>query len=220
MCIIAPSLLEADYQCLGDQLKIIEEAGAEYVHIDVMDGNFVPNLSFGMKMIRGLRDASRLVFDVHMMVQEPSRFVERFYEAGANVITVHYEACKNVPATLRQIKQLGLRTGIVLNPGTPTMVLTDEIIKLADVIQIMTVEPGVEGQHFIQSCLKKIQEVKTRIDQVGMKRDIEVDGNINFENLKEVLDAGANIIVSGKALFNGNLAQNIVSMKKISETGA
>ena len=135
MCIIAPSLLEADYKCLGEQLKTMEKSGAEYVHIDVMDGSFVPNLACGMKMIHGLKGVADLVFDVHLMVNEPVRFVKRMQEAGADVISVHYEACSNVAETLKEIKQCGIRAGIVLNPETSAEVLTEEIWKLADVIQ-------------------------------------------------------------------------------------
>ena len=201
MCIIAPSLLEADYKCLGEQLKTMEKSGAEYVHIDVMDGSFVPNLACGMKMIHGLKGVADLVFDVHLMVNEPVRFVKRMQEAGADVISVHYEACSNVAETLKEIKQCGIRAGIVLNPETSAEVLTEEIWKLADVIQVMTVHPGRDGQHFIEDTLDKI-------------KDIEVDGSINCGNIGKVIKAGANIIVSGKALFNGNLAENIANMKQ------
>ena len=175
MCIIAPSLLEADYKCLGEQLKIMEKAGAEYVHIDVMDGNFVPNLACGMKMIHGLKDAAHLVFDVHLMINEPIRFVKRIQEAGADVISVHYEACSNVEETLKEIKNCELRAGIVLNPETSEEVLTEEIWKLADVIQVMTVHPGREGQHFIEDTLNKIEKIRKRSTETGEWKDIEVD---------------------------------------------
>ena len=214
MCIIAPSLLEADYKCLGEQLKIMEKAGAEYVHIDVMDGNFVPNLSCGMKMIQGLKGAANLIFDVHLMVNEPVRFVRRMQEAGADVISVHYEACSNVENTLKEIKKCGVRAGIVLNPETSVDVLTDKIWNLVDVIQIMTVHPGRDGQHFIEDSLDKIKDIRERIVMTGKEKDIEVDGSINFENVGEVVKAGANIIVSGKALFTGNLTENIAQMKR------
>ncbi len=214
MCIIAPSLLEADYKCLGEQLKIMEKAGAEYVHIDVMDGNFVPNLACGMKMIHGLKDAAHLVFDVHLMINEPIRFVKRIQEAGADVISVHYEACSNVEETLKEIKNCELRAGIVLNPETSEEVLTEEIWKLVDVIQVMTVHPGRDGQHFIEDTLNKIEKIRKRSTETGEWKDIEVDGSINCENIGKVIKAGANIIVSGKALFDGNLAENIANMKR------
>ena len=175
MCIIAPSLLEADYKCLGEQLKTMEKSGAEYVHIDVMDGSFVPNLACGMKMIHGLKGVADLVFDVHLMVNEPVRFVKRMQEAG---------------------------------------VLTEEIWKLADVIQVMTVHPGRDGQHFIEDTLDKIKDIRRRSTDTGEWKDIEVDGSINCGNIGKVIKAGANIIVSGKALFNGNLAENIANMKQ------
>ena len=202
MCIIAPSLLEADYKCLGEQLKTMEKSGAEYVHIDVMDGSFVPNLACGMKMIHGLKGVADLVFDVHLMVNEPVRFVKRMQEAGADVISVHYEACSNVAETLKEIKQCGIRAGIVLNPETSAEVLTEEIWKLADVIQVMTVHPD------------KIKDIRRRSTDTGEWKDIEVDGSINCGNIGKVIKAGANIIVSGKALFNGNLAENIANMKQ------
>lgn len=214
MCIIAPSLLEADYKCLGEQLKTMEKSGAEYVHIDVMDGSFVPNLACGMKMIHGLKGVADLVFDVHLMVNEPVRFVKRLQEAGADVISVHYEACSNVAETLKEIKQCGIRAGIVLNPETSAEVLTEEIWKLADVIQVMTVHPGRDGQHFIEDTLDKIKDIRRRSTDTGEWKDIEVDGSINCGNIGKVIKAGANIIVSGKALFNGNLAENIANMKQ------
>lgn len=214
MCIIAPSLLEADYKCLGEQLKTMKKAGAEYVHIDVMDGNFVPNLSCGMKMIHGLKGAADLVFDVHLMVNEPVRFVKRMQEAGADVISVHYEACSNVEDTLREIKKCGVRAGIVLNPETSADVLTDRIWQLVDVIQVMTVHPGRDGQHFIEESLDKIKDIRQQSVKLEEWKDIEVDGSINFENVGKVVKAGANIIVSGKALFTGNLAENIAQMKQ------
>ena len=190
MCIIAPSLLEADYKCLGEQLKTMEKSGAEYVHIDVMDGSFVPNLACGMKMIHGLKGVADLV------------------------ISVHYEACSNVAETLKEIKQCGIRAGIVLNPETSAEVLTEEIWKLADVIQVMTVHPGRDGQHFIEDTLDKIKDIRRRSTDTGEWKDIEVDGSINCGNIGKVIKAGANIIVSGKALFNGNLAENIANMKQ------
>ena len=226
MCIIAPSLLEADYKCLGEQLKTMEKSGAEYVHIDVMDGSFVPNLACGMKMIHGLKGVADLVFDVHLMVNEPVRSVKLVAEAGvgtvaagvakagADVISVHYEACSNVAETLKEIKQCGIRAGIVLNPETSAEVLTEEIWKLADVIQVMTVHPGRDGQHFIEDTLDKIKDIRRRSTDTGEWKDIEVDGSINCGNIGKVIKAGANIIVSGKALFNGNLAENIANMKQ------
>ena len=192
----------------------LETSGINYFHIDVMDGSFVPNLACGMKMIHGLKGVADLVFDVHLMVNEPVRFVKRMQEAGADVISVHYEACSNVAETLKEIKQCGIRAGIVLNPETSAEVLTEEIWKLADVIQVMTVHPGRDGQHFIEDTLDKIKDIRRRSTDTGEWKDIEVDGSINCGNIGKVIKAGANIIVSGKALFNGNLAENIANMKQ------
>lgn len=215
MCRIAPSLLEADYRYLDRELKTMKAAGAEYVHIDVMDGRFVPNLSFGMKMIQSIRTSSDLVFDVHMMVWEPERFAGRMKEAGADVLTVHYEACENVERTLQKIQSLKMKAGIALKPDTPVSVLTKEILETVDVIHLMTVEPGLEGQRFIEASLDRIRSVKEILEKAGLEREIEVDGNITGENLKSVVEAGATIIVSGKAIFQGSMEENIKKMRQI-----
>lgn len=214
MAKIAPSLLEADFKCLQKEMETIENAGADYAHFDIMDGNFVPNLSFGIKMIKSIRDVSNLTFDVHMMVVEPIRFLDQFKSAGADIITVHYEACKDMKLTLSYIKKIGLKAGIALNPETSVDVLSDDIIKLADVIQIMTVKPGIPNQSFIYESLDKIKKVNEHINGLKLERDIEVDGGINLDNIGEVIKAGANIIVSGKALFNGDIKENIKCFKK------
>lgn len=214
---IAPSLLEADYSCLGDELKRLEDAGADCVHLDVMDGAFVPNLSFGMKMIRGLRASSKLVFDVHMMVNEPVRFAKRMKDAGADVLTVHFEACRDVKETLKEIKQLGMKAGIALKPATGLGVLDGEILQLADVVQLMTVEPGLEGQHFLPESIERIVQLKRNMKRYGVEKEIEVDGGISSENIGAVIRAGASIIVSGKAVFDGDMKQNIQKMRSRAE---
>lgn len=216
MCIIAPSLLEADNTRLGEQLKIIECAGAEYVHIDVMDGCYVPNLSGGIAWLRSIRPASELVFDVHLMVREPGRFLEALKQAGADILTVHYEACQNVKDVLVQIKNLGIKSGLALNPETRVDMLTGELLEYTDVIHLMCTRPGVGGP-FREDSIERIRQVKELLEHLGLKRDIEVDGGINFENARKVTEAGATIIVSGKALFAGDLKENILHMRMETE---
>lgn len=220
MCIIAPSLLEADGSCLGEQIKELEAGGAGYVHIDVMDGQFVPNLSFGMKLISSIRHCTELPFDVHMMVMEPIRFVESMKQAGADVLTVHYEACDDVEATLLTIKKFGMRAGIVLNPETSLEVITKKILEIVDVVQLMTVKPGIPGQIFFEESLERIAKLRRMMEEYEVVRSIEVDGGIHFGNAANVVKAGAEIIVSGKALFEGGLKENIVGLKCIAENAA
>ncbi len=217
MCIIAPSLLEADYGHLETELIKMKKGGADYVHIDVMDGCFVPNLSFGMKMIKGLRDSADTVFDVHMMVMNPERFIPKMADAGADVISVHFEACENIIETLDEIHACGCKAGIVLNPETDFHLLTREILDRVEVVQVMTVAPGIEGQEFRTDMLAKINLIRNRLREMNYKIDIEVDGGINFENVQSVVNAGASIVVSGKALFTGNLEENIQRMKQLAE---
>lgn len=219
MCGIAPSLLEADYRQLGRELLRIERAGAEYVHLDIMDGNFVPNLSFGIKMIRGLRDSTNLIFDVHMMVCEPIRFIPQLKEAGADHVTVHIEACEQVRETLEEIRYCGMKAGIALNPESDEGMLTKEVLQAADIVHVMTVYPGREGEMFIPASLKKIRNIRKMLEDYRMEKPIETDGNIGFDNVEEVVDAGADIIVSGKAVFHGNLEKNIQRMREMVQHG-
>ena len=215
MCRLAVSLLEMNYGHLARGLKEMEQAGADYVHIDMMDGSFVPSLGIGTRLIEGIRISSSLVFDVHMMVREPERFLERVAQAGADIITVHYEACHDVKKTLEEIHGLGLRAGLALNPETSVDALEDEVLKEADVIHVMTTHPGIEGQTFIPESIEKIRGLRERLERLGVFRDIEVDGNITMENVKRTAEAGATVIVSGRALVQGNMEENIHRMKDI-----
>ena len=212
MHMIAPSLLEADQTRLGDELEIIRRADAKYVHIDIMDGCYVPNLFGGIAWLNSIRKASDLTFDVHLMVREPGRFLIDMKKAGADVLTVHYEACRDVKSVLRQIKDLGAKSGIALNPETRVDILDGELLAYADVVHLMCTRPGVGGG-FRQDSIDRIRWVKKLLKDMELERDIEVDGGINFENVREVAAAGANIIVSGKALFRGDLEENICRMR-------
>ena len=214
MTILAPSMLSADFKELGKEIQAIEENGAKYLHFDVMDGIFVPSISFGMPVLKSIRSGTNLVCDAHLMITEPIRYVEDFAKAGADLITIHLEACEDVNATIAKIKECGCKVGISIKPNTPVSTLQPYLDKV-DMILIMSVEPGFGGQKFIPSSLEKIAETKAMIDASGLNIDIQVDGGIYTHNVEDVLKAGANIIVAGSAIFNGDTKQNTIDMMEI-----
>ncbi|MCI1655825.1 MAG: ribulose-phosphate 3-epimerase [Lachnospiraceae bacterium] len=205
---LAPSLLSADFAQLGEQVKELDELGAQYVHIDVMDGMFVPSISFGLPVIRSIRPYSERIFDVHLMIEEPVRYITEFAQAGADLITVHAEACKHLDRTVMAIKDAGLLAGVALNPATSLSAL-DEILPELDMVLLMSVNPGFGGQKYIPYVTKKIRNLRSIIDTLGCSVDIEVDGGVNLNNVQEIMDAGANIIVAGSAVFRGDLRENV-----------
>lgn len=216
MNILSPSILAADFARLGEQIKAAEKAGAEYVHIDVMDGLFVPSISFGMPIVRAVRQITDTVLDVHLMIQQPERYIEEFAECGADIITFHLEATQNPQAVVDLIHQKGLKAGMSIRPATPA----DEVkpyLDTVDMILVMTVEPGFGGQLYIEASTQKIKDVRELIRQTGREIDVQVDGGIHVGNLKKVLDAGANVIVAGSAIYKGDVAQNVADFKTVME---
>lgn len=205
---LSPSLLSADFANLGRQVALLDEAGAQYVHIDVMDGMFVPSISMGIPVIKSIRPASERIFDVHLMIENPDRYIDDFVDAGADLITVHAEACTHLDRTIQKIKEKGIIAGVALNPATPLNIL-EYVLGEVDMVLLMTVNPGFGGQKLIPYTIDKVRDLKKMIDKKGLKTDIEVDGGITLENVGKIMDAGANIIVAGSAVFNGDIEENV-----------
>ncbi|MCI9306770.1 MAG: ribulose-phosphate 3-epimerase [Lachnospiraceae bacterium] len=211
---LAPSILSANFAALGEDVKKVEKAGAQYLHIDVMDGAFVPSLSLGFPVIQSIRNLTDMVFDVHLMICDPDRYIKEFAGAGADIITVHAEACTHLNRTVASVKEQGIKAGVVLNPATPLTEL-EYILEDLDMVLLMTVNPGFGGQRYIESCTQKIRNLRQMITERGLDIDIEVDGGIKLDNVKKVLDAGANVIVAGSAVFGGNVEQNVQDFLKV-----
>lgn len=212
--ILAPSMLSADFKILGEQLKKTEEAGAQYIHFDVMDGLFVPSISFGMPVLSSVKGATEQILDVHLMVTEPVRYVKEFADCGADIITVHLEACENPKETIGAIHACGARAGLSIKPGTAVEKLLP-YLEQADMFLIMSVEPGFGGQAFIPESLERIRRLRALLTERNLERDIEVDGGIYHSNVAEVLEAGANVIVSGSGVYKGDIAENVAGFMEI-----
>ena len=217
MNILSPSILAADFKNLGQQIVDVDNAGAQYIHIDVMDGSFVPSISFGMPLIKSIRSATDKVFDVHLMIVDPIRYIKEFAEIGADIITFHLEAAPDVCAVIDEIHSLGKRAGLSIKPGTPVEELIPYLDKV-DMILVMTVEPGFGGQPFIEASYDRIKAVRAMLTERGLDTDVEVDGGITKENVQSVIAAGANVIVAGSTVYRGDAAQNTKDLLKLMES--
>lgn len=208
---LSPSILSADMGHLAEDIKTITEAGTQYIHVDVMDGMFVPNISFGFPILKAVRKMTDKVLDVHLMIADPDRYIDAFYEAGADIICVHAEACTHLHRTVQHIKQLGAKAAVALNPATPLSVL-HYVLEDLDMVLIMSVNPGFGGQKFIPSSIRKIKELRSILEERGLEHiELEVDGGVTLDNLEEIKEAGANVFVAGSAVFNGNAEENVKS---------
>lgn len=211
---LSPSILSADFNILGSQIETIRKSGADYLHIDVMDGAFVKSISYGMPLIKSIRKNTDLFFDVHLMINEPIRYIREFAECGADLINVHYEACSDITSTLEEIRKTGVKAGLTIKPGTDVSVLKEFIDKV-DLILLMSVEPGFGGQKFIESTYTRLALLKAMVSCLDNPPEIEVDGGINLLNAKKILDAGADVIVAGSSIFKGDLKENLDAFMNI-----
>ena len=213
---LSPSILSADFGTLREDLRVLEEAGTKYLHFDMMDGDFVPNISFGMPVIQSVRKDSHCFFDVHMMVSEPGRYIDAVADAGADGITVHQEACTHLDRTLQQIRERGLKAGVALNPATPISTL-DCVLPMLDLVLIMSVNPGFGGQKLIPYTIEKIRALRQRADALGLELNIGIDGGVTLDNVQEIKDAGANFFIAGSAVFKPRerMAENVKAFNAI-----
>lgn len=214
--ILSPSILSTDFAKLGEDVKEAVDAGAQWLHIDVMDGAYVPNISFGFPVIEAIRGITDVVFDVHLMIESPERFIDRFAKAGADLITVHVESTNHIHRAVQMVKAAGCKVGVSLNPGTPLSAL-DHLLEEIDMVLIMTVNPGYGGQSYIAGMDQKIRDLRKMITDRGLDVDIQVDGGVSAENVKHVKDCGANVFVAGSAVFNGNIGNNVKDLLKAME---
>lgn len=214
--VLSPSVLSADFTILGEQIRILEECGIRYIHYDVMDGCFVPSISFGMPVLKCIRKFTDCTLDAHLMVDDPDRYVEDFRNAGADIITVHAEACRHLDRTIMHIRQTGAKAAVALNPATPLSAI-EEVLEQLDMVLIMSVNPGFGGQKYIPYCGDKIRRLREMADKRNPGLSIQVDGGVNTKTLPEILAAGADNIVAGSAVFNGDIRKNIADLTAIME---